>query len=74
MAYLSLFLAAFLAATFIPAQSETLLIALLLQGSHAVGLLWLVATLGNTLGSVVNWQLGRYLERFQQRRWFPRLA
>ncbi|RRJ85497.1 DedA family protein [Aestuariirhabdus litorea] len=33
--------------------------------------LWGAATLGNTLGSCVNWQLGRYLLHFQERRWFP---
>jgi len=30
-----------------------------------------VATLGNVLGAVVNWILGRYLIHFQDRRWFP---
>ncbi|MGB5467154.1 MAG: YqaA family protein, partial [Sedimenticolaceae bacterium] len=30
----------------------------------------LVATLGNTLGAVVNWALGLYLLHFQDRRWF----
>jgi membrane protein YqaA with SNARE-associated domain len=30
----------------------------------------LAATLGNTLGAVVNWLLGRYLLHFQNRRWF----
>lgn len=30
-----------------------------------------VATLGNSAGSAVNWWLGRYLTRFQDRRWFP---
>lgn len=29
------------------------------------------ATLGNSAGSAVNWWLGRYLTRFQDRRWFP---
>jgi membrane protein YqaA with SNARE-associated domain len=27
--------------------------------------------LGNVLGSVVNWFLGRYLAHFQDRKWFP---
>jgi membrane protein YqaA with SNARE-associated domain len=31
----------------------------------------LVASLGNTLGSVINYALGRMLERFRHRRWFP---
>jgi membrane protein YqaA with SNARE-associated domain len=30
----------------------------------------LVATLGNTLGAVVNWLLGLFLLRFRERRWF----
>jgi len=71
MIYLSLFLAALLAATLVPAQSEALLVALLLEGSHSIALLLLVATTGNTLGSVINWWLGRYIERFRDKRWFP---
>lgn len=71
MIYLSLFLAALLAATLVPAQSEALLVALLLDGSHSIALLLLVATTGNTLGSVINWWLGRYIERFRDKRWFP---
>jgi membrane protein YqaA with SNARE-associated domain len=66
-----LFLAAFLAATVIPAQSEALLVALLAQGRHAAWLLVGVASLGNVLGSIVNWWLGRGLEQFKGRRWFP---
>ncbi len=51
--------------------SEPLFIGLLLGG---IGLPWLlvaVASLGNTLGAVLNWWLGRELERFSGRRWFP---
>lgn len=71
MTYLTLFTAAFLAATILPAQSEALLLALILDNPAAVGWLILVATVGNTLGSVINWWLGRYVHRFQDRRWFP---
>jgi len=31
----------------------------------------LVASVGNVLGSVVNWLLGRGIERFRGRPWFP---
>src|SRR5918994_613090 len=31
----------------------------------------LVAGLGNTLGSALNWFVGRSVERFRDRRWFP---
>lgn len=71
MALTGLFLAAFVAATLIPAQSEAVLVALILSGGHPVWLLLAVATAGNVLGSVVNWALGRYLLRFADRRWFP---
>ncbi len=66
-----LFLAALAAATLIPAQSEALLVGMVLADLHPVWLLLLVATTGNVLGSVVNWALGRYLIRFSDRRWFP---
>ncbi len=70
-AYLGLFLAAFGAATLLPLQSEALLVGLLLSGKYGLSALLAVATLGNVLGSVVNWWLGRGIERFHQRRWFP---
>lgn len=70
MVYPGLFLTAFLAATVLPAQSEALLVALLLA-DHPPWLLVAVATAGNVLGSVVNWWLGRGIERFRERRWFP---
>ncbi len=67
--YLLLFGSAFLAATILPFYSEVILFALLQQGGHPVALV-IVATLGNTLGAVVNWLLGRYLLHFKDRRWF----
>jgi membrane protein YqaA with SNARE-associated domain len=66
-----LFAAAFLAATILPLQSEALLVALLAAGGHPAWALLAVASLGNTLGSVANWALGRFLIRFRDRRWFP---
>jgi membrane protein YqaA with SNARE-associated domain len=76
-----LFLTALIAATVLPMQSEAVLVGLLLSEALRVGLLgagqqppWLlvlVATVGNVLGSVVNWWLGRGIERFRDRRWFP---
>ena len=70
MVYLSLFLSGFIAATLFPASSEVLLIVLQQQG-YVVWWLWLAATAGNTLGSCVNWYLGKELLRFQHKSWFP---
>lgn len=69
--YLGLFTAAFIAATFLPMQSEALLVALLLNAQHSAVILLIVATIGNVLGSIVNWVLGRGIVRFQSKRWFP---
>jgi membrane protein YqaA with SNARE-associated domain len=70
-AYGGLFAAALLAATILPAQSEAVLGFLDASGAHDPGVLLLVATAGNVLGSVVNWAMGRYLAHFKARRWFP---
>ena len=70
-AYLGLFMAAFAAATLLPAQSEAVLVGLLLGGHFSVAALLAVATLGNVLGSLVNWLLGRSIERLRHKRWFP---
>ena len=70
MIWLSLFVSAFLAATLLPLGSEALLAAFYLDGHDALWL-WLVASLGNTLGSCCNWLIGRELLRFQGRAWFP---
>lgn len=69
--YAGLFLAAFVAATILPAQSEAALAGLVLLEAQPVWLLVAVASAGNVLGSLVNWLLGRGIERFRHRHWFP---
>jgi membrane protein YqaA with SNARE-associated domain len=59
------------AATILPAQSEAVLVGLIYTGHYAVWILVAVASVGNVLGSVVNWLLGRGIERFRNRPWFP---
>ena len=69
--YIGLFASAFLAATILPFSSEVVLAALVAVGGNDGLWLWLVASLGNTLGAAVNWVLGRYCLRWRERRWFP---
>ena len=66
-----LFLAAFGAATILPFQSEIVFAGLIAAETAPVWLIVVVASVGNTLGSVVNWVMGLYLEHFRHRRWFP---
>lgn len=66
-----LFAIAFVAATILPAQSEAALVALLLAGDISPWLLIAVASAGNVLGAVVNWFLGRGIDQFRDRPWFP---
>lgn len=68
--YAGLFATALIAASILPMQSEAALVALLLSGYSPWALL-IVASIGNVLGSVINWLLGRGIERFRGRRWFP---
>lgn len=70
-AYAGLFASALLAATVAPMQSEAVLVALLLSGDYPLAWLLIVASCGNVLGAVLNWLLGRWIERFRDRRWFP---
>ena len=70
-AYGGLFLSAFIAATLFPAQSEIVLVALINSGEWSVFLLVLVASVGNTLGSVVNYIIGRVTGTFSNAWWFP---
>ena len=66
-----LFLSAFGAATLLPLQSEAVLVGLLIQAEHSALILIAVASLGNILGSCVNWYLGLKIEQFKDKKWFP---
>ena len=65
-----LFLAAFLAATPVPFQSEPVFLGFQAAG-WGTSLLVLVASIGNTLGSCVTYALGRWLADQRDHRWFP---
>lgn len=70
-ALLGLFVAAFIAATIIPFQSEALFVALQVTEVASVTTLIVVASIANTLGAFVNYAIGARLEHYRDRRWFP---
>jgi len=63
VSYFSLFLTSFASATLLPGGSEALFIYLLSEHLSPT-LLLAIATLGNTLGSFVNYILGKYATDF----------
>ena len=70
MIYLSLFGISFLAATILPFSSELSLAGLISTSNFNNSLLLIAASLGNVLGSVVNWFIGFYLRNFTSKKWF----
>lgn len=71
MALFLLFVAAFGAATLLPLQSEAILFGLLWDGNYTPFILIIVASIGNILGSCVNWWLGLKIEHYKNKKWFP---
>ena len=66
-----LFAAAFLSATLLPGSSEAALLGLLATGRVGMAEALAVATVGNTLGSCVNWAVGRWLAHWKDHPRFP---
>ena len=66
-----MFASALLSATVFPFQSEVVLFGMLVGEHYEWWLLVLVASLGNTFGSVMNWLARRFLAHFDDRCWFP---
>ncbi|SES70939.1 YqaA family protein [Thorsellia anophelis] len=59
IAWLALFINSFLSATILPLSSEVLYLTLLHIGNYPVWFLWLIATIGNSLGGITNLIIGR---------------
>ncbi len=70
-AYLLIFVVSFGAATVLPFSSEAVLTAQLVLGEANAALLVFLASVGNVLGSCVNWWIGRYIQRYRKHKWFP---
>jgi len=71
MEYISIFFLSFLAATIIPFSSEVGLFSYIAVGKFNNELLLIFASLGNILGSCVNYILGLYIIKFKTKSWFP---
>ena len=67
MVYITLFVVSFLAATLLPLGSEALLLYDISQ-NYSLLLLWSFATVGNTLGSMLNYWLGLKGEVYLEKR------
>lgn len=67
----ALAISAFTSATLLPGTSEAALLALLASAAASPAALLVVASIANVAGSCVNWLLGRFLMRYQDRKWFP---
>ena len=69
--YFQLLIISFLAATILPFSSEVVLTTMYLSNSFETYLLLIFASIGNILGSITNWCLGKKITIFQDRKWFP---
>ena len=65
--------AAFVAATLLPAQSEAVFVGLLAARTVDPSALFIVASLANTAGSLLNWWLGILIARHGLERMPPRI-
>ncbi len=70
-AYSSLFISSFLSSTILPGHSEITLTTFILLEKYSSFILIFFASLGNILGSIVNWYMGLYITKFVNRNWFP---
>ena len=71
MEYFTLFFISFFAATILPISSELTLLGMASTKTYSFFLLFLFASLGNILGSCVNWYLGIHFIKFKNKKWFP---
>ena len=69
--YFQLLIISFLAATILPFSSEVVMTTMYLSNSFETYLLLIFGSIGNILGSITNWYLGKKITIFQDRKWFP---
>ncbi len=69
--YSSLLISSFLSSTLLPGHSELTLTAFIFLKKYPIVDLILFASIGNILGSMLNWCLGYYLTNLKDKKWFP---
>ena len=69
--YASLFISSFLSSTILPGHSELILTTFIFLNKYPIIDLIFFASIGNILGSILNWFIGYYFTSLKDRKWFP---
>ena len=69
--YITLFISSFISSTILPGHSEITLTAFIFLNKYPIINLIFIASLGNILGSILNWYLGFHFVKFKEKKWFP---
>ena len=69
--YASLFISSFLSSTILPGHSEIILTAFIFLKKYPIIDLIFFASIGNILGSILNWCIGYFITNLKDRKWFP---
>jgi membrane protein YqaA with SNARE-associated domain len=69
--YTTLFISSFISSTILPGHSEITLTTFIFLNKYNIINLIFIASLGNILGSILNWYLGFHFVKFKEKKWFP---
>ena len=69
--FITLFISSFISSTILPGHSEITLTTLIFLNKYNIINLVFIASLGNILGSILNWYLGFHFVKFKEKKWFP---
>ena len=69
--FITLFLSSFISSTILPGHSEITLTTFIFLNKYNIINLIFIASLGNILGSILNWYLGFHFVKFKEKKWFP---
>ncbi|MDC0457929.1 DedA family protein [Alphaproteobacteria bacterium] len=69
--FITLFISSFISSTILPGHSEITLTTFIFLNKYNIINLIFIASLGNILGSILNWYLGFHFVKFNEKKWFP---